>query len=62
MNFDPTTLNALAVWPIVMDVTERTAAAWEKLAEKDLLPEAMRKAIGDHIMTVAGSVAQASTK
>lgn len=59
---DTARLPASPLWLMVTDVTERTADAWEKLGEKDLLPEAMRKAIGDHIMTVARSVAQAATK
>jgi hypothetical protein len=33
-----------------------------KLAEKDLLPNAMRKLIGDHVRRVARSVAQATTE
>ena len=37
---------------------EHPASAWEKLAEKDLLPVA----IGDHIITVARNVAHACTK
>lgn len=50
------------LWPIVPEVAERTAEAWEKLAEKDLLPEAMRKAIGEHIVTVARSMAKLQPK
>ena len=59
---DTARLPASPLWLMVTDVTERTADAWEKLAEKDLLPEAMRKAIGDHIMMVARSVAQVAAK
>lgn len=59
---DTARLPASPLWPIVTDVAERTRAAWKKLAEKDLLPDSLRRAIGDHIMTVAGSVAQAGTK
>jgi hypothetical protein len=42
----------------VIEVTSRTAAAWKQLAEKDLLPEQMRSAIGKHIATVAESIRQ----
>ena len=37
-------------------------SAWGKLAEKDLLPVKMRTAIGDQILSVAKSVAQATPK
>jgi hypothetical protein len=33
-------------------------AAWEKLAEKDLLSEKMRGSIGDQILSVAKTVAR----
>ncbi|HJT71118.1 MAG TPA: HipA domain-containing protein [Terriglobales bacterium] len=59
---DTARLPASPLWPIVTDVNERTVAAWEKLSEKDLLPDVLREAIGDHIRTVARSVAQAATK
>jgi serine/threonine-protein kinase HipA len=55
-------LPASPLWPMVTDVAERTAGAWEKLPEKDLLPEAMRKIIGDHIMTVTRTVAHAASQ
>jgi len=50
------------LWPMVSDMTDRTVAAWEGLDEKNLIPEDMRKAIGEQIMTVAKSVRQAATK
>ncbi len=50
------------LWPIVSDITDRSVAAWEQLAEKDLLPANMRKAIGEQILSVAKSVGQAGTK
>lgn len=59
---DTARLPVSPLWPIVTDAIERTVAAWEKLAEKDLLPDAMRKAIGDHVRRIAMSVAQATTK
>jgi len=40
-------------------MTDRTVSAWENLDEKHLMPEDMRKAIGEQIMTVAKSVSQA---
>jgi serine/threonine-protein kinase HipA len=49
-------LPASPLWRHVNDVADRTAAAWERLSEKDLLPESMRKAIGKQILTVARSV------
>ena len=50
------------LWPIVTEITDRTVAAWERLAEKDLLPEEMRTAIGEQILSVANTVAQATAK
>ena len=50
---DTARLPASPLWRLVKDVTDHTVAAWEKLGERDLLPENMRKAIGDQIMTVA---------
>jgi serine/threonine-protein kinase HipA len=55
-------LPASPLWPIVSDITDRSVAAWEQLAEKDLLPENMRKAIGEHILSVSKSVGQALAK
>ena len=54
---DTARLPASPLWRLVSDVTDHTVAAWEKLGERDLLPENMRKAIGDQIMTVARSLA-----
>ena len=59
---DTARLPASPLWPIVTEITDRTVAAWEKLAEKDLLPEKMRTAIGDQILSVANTVAQATAK
>lgn len=44
------------LWRQVIDVAEGTVAAWKQLAEKDLLPEKMRSAIGKHISDVAKSI------
>ena len=44
------------LWPMVINVADRTVAAWEQLAEKDLLPEDIRKAIGEQILAVARSL------
>jgi hypothetical protein len=46
------------LWPIVAETTDRTVAAWERLAEKDLLPEKMGAGIGDQILSVAKTVAR----
>jgi len=59
---DTARLPASPLWPMVVDVANRTVEAWEKLAERDLLPEGMRKAIGNQIMTVAKSVGQTVSK
>lgn len=59
---DTARLPASPLWPMVTDMTDRTVAAWENLDEKNLMPEDMRKAIGEQIMTVAKSVSQAVTK
>jgi serine/threonine-protein kinase HipA len=59
---DTARLPASPLWPIVTETTDRTVAAWERLAEKDLLPEKMRTAIGDQILSVANTVAQATPK
>jgi hypothetical protein len=40
------------------ETTDRTVSAWEKLAEKDLLPEKMRTTLGDPFLSVAKTVAQ----
>ena len=53
---DTARLPASPLWRHVIDVAGRTVAAWEQLAEKDLLPEKMRAAIGNQILTVAKSV------
>lgn len=44
------------LWPIVIQTVDRTVAAWEQLAEKDLLPAEMRTMIGNQILSVAKSV------
>jgi serine/threonine-protein kinase HipA len=59
---DTARLPASPLWPIVTETSDRTVAAWEKLAEKDLLPEKMRTAIGDQILSVAKTVARATAK
>jgi serine/threonine-protein kinase HipA len=59
---DTARLPASPLWPIVTETTARTVAAWEKLPEKDLLPEKMRSAIGEQILTVARTVAQPAGK
>jgi serine/threonine-protein kinase HipA len=55
---DTARLPASPLWPIVTETTDRTVAAWERLAEKDLLPQRMRAAIGQQILSVAATVAQ----
>jgi serine/threonine-protein kinase HipA len=59
---DTARLPASPLWPIVTETVDRTVSAWEKLAEKDLLPEKMRTAIGDQILSVTKTVAQATPK
>jgi len=59
---DTARLPVAPLWPIVTETTDRTVAAWEKLAEKDLLPEKIRAAIGEQILLVAKTVARAPTK
>lgn len=46
---------------MVIDVTDRTVSAREKVGEKDLVPKKMRKGIGDQIMTVARNVGQGAS-
>ena len=53
---DTARLPASPLWPIVAETAERTVAAWEGLAEKDLLPQDMGAAIGKQILGVAGTV------
>jgi serine/threonine-protein kinase HipA len=53
-------LAASPLWRHVIEVTSRTVAAWKQIAEKDLLPEQMRSAIGKHIATVAKSIGHSS--
>jgi serine/threonine-protein kinase HipA len=59
---DTARLPASPLWSMVTEMTERTVAAWETLDEKNLMPDDMRKAIGEQIMTVARSVTQAVTQ
>ena len=59
---DTARIPASPLWPIVVETADRTVAAWEKLPEKDLLPEKMRAAIGKQIMTVAKTVGRAVIK
>lgn len=47
---------------MVRDIAERTVAAWEELAEKDLLPEKVRAAVSEQILAVARTVAQPARK
>jgi serine/threonine-protein kinase HipA len=53
---DSARLPVSPLWKHVVDVADRTVAAWEQLAEKDLLPEKMRTAINNQILTVAESL------
>jgi serine/threonine-protein kinase HipA len=59
---DTARLPASPLWPIVTETADRTVAAWERLAEKDLLPDKMRTAIGQQILSVAATVGQAARK
>jgi serine/threonine-protein kinase HipA len=59
---DSARLPASPLWKIVTDTTDRTVAAWEKLAEKGLLSEKMRGIIGNQIFSVANTVARATGK
>jgi serine/threonine-protein kinase HipA len=59
---DTARLPASPLWPIVTETAERTVGAWETLDEKNLMPEDMRQATGEQIMTVAKSIRQAITK
>jgi serine/threonine-protein kinase HipA len=54
---DTARLPASPLWPLVTDTADRTVAAWERLAEKDLLSENMRREIRDQILSVAKNVA-----
>ena len=47
------------LWPIVLEIADRTVSAWEKLAERDLLPENLNGAIEKQISTVSRSIANA---
>jgi serine/threonine-protein kinase HipA len=49
-------LAASPLWRHVIDLTDRTVTAWERLDEKDLLPEKMRIAIRNQILTVAKGI------
>jgi serine/threonine-protein kinase HipA len=50
------------LWPIVTETADRTVAVWENLAERDLLPEKMRAAIGEQILSVAKTLMRAAAK
>lgn len=53
---DTARLPASPLWTIVRETAQRTVAAWENLAEKDLLPRQMTEAIGRHILAVVRRV------
>ncbi len=55
---DTARLPVSPLWPIVTEITGRTVAAWKKLGEKDLLPEKLRTAIGEQVLSVARTIAQ----
>jgi len=59
---DTARLPASPLWKIVTEITDRTVAAWEKLSEKDLLSEKMRRSIGDQILFVAKTITRDSKK
>jgi serine/threonine-protein kinase HipA len=59
---DTAHLPASPLWPIVTETADRTSAAWEQLAEKDLLPKKMRAAIGEQILSVAATVGRAGRR
>ncbi len=59
---DTARLPASPLWKIVTDTTDRTVAAWERLAEKDLLSEKMCGIIGGQISAVAKTVVRATEK
>ncbi len=59
---DTARLPAAPLWPIVRETAERTVAAWEKLAAKDVLPKKMRAVIGEQILSTAKTVARALAK
>jgi serine/threonine-protein kinase HipA len=54
---DTARLPTSPLWKIVAETTDRTVAAWEKLAEKDLLSEKMRRSIGNQILSAAKTIA-----
>jgi serine/threonine-protein kinase HipA len=49
---DTARLPTSPVWEIVRETVQRTEAAWKGLAQKDLLPSKMRKAIEKQIQAV----------
>jgi serine/threonine-protein kinase HipA len=53
---DTARMPASPVWEIVIETAERTVAAWETLAETQVLAKDMRALIGKHIVTVARTI------
>jgi serine/threonine-protein kinase HipA len=53
---DTARLPVSPLWPLVVETAERTATAWEHLEEKDLLLDAIRTAVGEHILAVAAAI------
>ena len=47
---------ATPLWKLAQEVAERTVVAWEKLAEKDLLPSALLQKIDTQIRTATKSI------
>ncbi len=53
---DTARLPVSPLWPIVEETAERTVSAWRRLEAKELLPEELRRAIGERIPAVAAKL------
>ncbi len=53
---DTARIPASPLWGITVETAERTVAAWNDLDQADLLPRAIREAIGKQILAVAATI------
>jgi len=56
---DTARLPASPLWPIVVNIADRTVEAWKNLSERDLLPQHLSRIIDKHIHAVALNIAKA---
>lgn len=53
---DTARIPASPLWPLAVETAERTAAAWKKLEQADLLPKQVREEINKQILGASGRI------